>query len=228
MDIESSTLFASRIGLTLELLRANQLREEHALFIDRERIARDLHDLVIQRLFAAGLSIQGLRRETGDPLSHDRITSITEELDGCIRQLRDTIYSLQPRGLDQELLSGRILRTVQEAASAAGFLPRIQLTGPIDDAVRQEIAEQLMPVLYESVSNAIRYSGSEDIYVVLAAKEHEVVLTVRDNGSGFADPLRVSGLDNMRKRASRLGGTCVIESAPGKGTSVVWTVPTAA
>lgn len=227
VDVESSTVFASRIGLTLDLLKANQLREEHALFIDRERIARDLHDLVIQRLFAAGLNIQGLRRYASDPLCLERIAGVTEELDGCIRQLRDTIYSLQARGSDQELFSGRVLRAVQETASAAGFLPRIQLSGPVDDAVGPEIADQLLPVLHESVSNAVRHSGSEDIYVLLAAQEDEVVLTVRDNGRGFEDPQRVSGLDNMRSRASRLGGTCVIQSSPGEGTSVTWSVPTA-
>ena len=148
-------------------------------------------------------------------------------MDDCIRQLRDTIYSLQARRSGQELLSGRVLRAVQEAASAAGVLPRVQLSGPVDDAVGPEVADELLPVLHESVSNAVRHSGSEDIYVLLAAQENEVVLTVRDNGRGFKDPQRVSGLDNMRKRASRLGGTCVIESAPGEGTSVTWTVPTA-
>ena len=227
VDVESSTVFASRIGLTLDLLRANQLREEHALFIDRERIARDLHDLVIQRLFAAGLSIQGLRRYTSDPVCHGRVDSVTEELDGCIRQLRDTIYSLQARGPDQELLSGRIIRAVQEAAGAAGVLPRIQLSGPVDEAVGDEVAEQLLPVLQESVSNAVRHSGSEDIQVLLAAQEDEVVLTVRDNGCGFEDPQRVSGLANMKTLASGLGGTCVIDSTPGEGTSVTWTAPTA-
>ena len=228
VDVEQSAVFASRVGLTLELLRANQLREEHALFSDRERIARDLHDLVIQRLFAAGLSIQGLRRYTSDPVAHEsRIASVTTELDDCIRQLRDTIYSLQARNRDRELLSGRILRAVQEAASAAGFLPRIQLSGPVDDAVRDEVAEQLLPVLYESVSNAVRHSGSEDIDVLLAAQGDEVVLSVTDGGRGFEDPERVSGLENMKNRATRLGGTCIIDSAPGKGTSVTWAVPAA-
>jgi two-component system sensor histidine kinase DevS len=225
VDVESSTVFASRIGLTLDLLKANQLREEHALFIDRERIARDLHDLVIQRLFAAGLRIQGLRRHTTDPLSSERIDSVTAELDECIRQLRDTIYSLQPRGAEHELLSGRVLRVVQEAASAAGFLPSVQLTGPVDEVVGDEVAEHLLPVLSESVSNAVRHSGSEDIHILLAAQENEVVLTVRDNGRGFADPERISGLDNMSSRASRLGGTCVIDSSPGRGTTVTWMAP---
>lgn len=225
LDVEQSAVFASRIGLTLDLLKANQLREEHALFIDRERIAADLHDLVIQRLFAAGLSIQSLRRYTLDPEAHERrIATITTELDDCIHQLRDTIYSLQARQPDRELLSGRVLRAVLEAANAAGFLPRVQLSGPID-LVGDEVAEQLLPVLTESVSNAVRHSGSEDIHVLLAAKDGEVVLTVRDHGNGFENPGRVSGLDNMKNRATRLGGRCVIDSAPGKGTSVTWTVP---
>ncbi|WP_285320151.1 GAF domain-containing protein [Pseudarthrobacter sp. lyk4-40-TYG-27] len=225
LDLEQSAVFASRIGLTLELLKANQLREEHALFIDRERIAADLHDLVIQRLFAAGLSIQSLRRYTSDPDAHERrIAGITAELDDCIHQLRDTIYSLQARQPDRELLSGRVLRAVLEAANAAGFLPRVQLSGPID-LVGDEVAEQLLPVLTESVSNAVRHSGSEDIHVLLAAQDGEVVLTVRDHGNGFDHPVRVSGLENMKTRASRLGGTCIVDSAPGKGTSVVWTVP---
>ncbi|MDQ0770175.1 two-component system sensor histidine kinase DevS [Pseudarthrobacter defluvii] len=228
VDVEQSAVFASRIGLTLDLLKANQLREEHALFIDRERIAADLHDLVIQRLFAAGLSIQGLRRYTSDPAAHERrIAAVTGELDDCIHQLRDTIYSLQAREPDKELLSGRVLRAVQEAANAAGFLPRIQLSGPVDDAVGGEVAEQLLRVLQESVSNAVRHSGSEDISILLATQEDEVVLTVSDNGRGFKDPQRVSGLNNMRNRAERLGGSCVIDSTPGKGTSVTWTAPAA-
>ncbi|HKU02812.1 MAG TPA: GAF domain-containing protein [Arthrobacter sp.] len=227
VDGEQSAIFASRIGLTLDLLKANQLREEHALFIDRERIAADLHDLVIQRLFAAGLSIQGLRRYTADPPAHERrIAGITAELDDCIHQLRDTIYSLQARKPDKELLSGRVLRAVQEAANASGFLPRIQLSGPVDDAVDDEVAEQLLRVLYESVSNAVRHSGSEDIAIVLAAQDGEVVLTVRDTGRGFKDPQRVSGLTNMKNRATRLGGECIIDSVPGKGTSVTWKAPT--
>lgn len=226
VDVEQSAVFASRIGLTLDLLKANQLREEHALFIDRERIAADLHDLVIQRLFAAGLSIQGLRRYTSDPVAHERrIADITTELDDCIHQLRDTIYSLQARKPDRELLSGRVLRAVQEAANAGGFLPRIQLSGPVDDIVDEEVAEQLLPVLSESVSNAVRHSGSEEIYVLLAVQDGDVVLTVQDHGCGFADPGRISGLNNMKSRASRLGGTCTIESAPGQGTSVTWRVP---
>lgn len=224
-DVASSAVFASRMGLTLDLLQANRLREEHALFMDRERIARDLHDLVIQRLFAAGLSMQSLRRYTMDPAAHDRITSVTRELDDSIRELRDTIYSLRAREAAQELLSGRVLRTVQTAVRDADVNPTVQLSGAVDEAVPDEVAEHLLPVLSECVSNAARHSGADDISVLLAAENGRVELRVRDNGCGFENPSRVSGLDNIKHRASQLGGNCVIDSSPGKGTRVTWAVP---
>lgn len=222
-DIGSSVLFGSRIGLTLDLLKANQAREANALFTDRDRIAKDLHDLVIQRLFAAGLSIQGLRRTTSDPHSLERIRRVTTELDDCIRQLRDTIYSLQTQG--QEFVSSQVLSIVQKAAHATDFVPRVQFSGPVDDAVSEEVLEQLLPVLQESVTNAIKHSGSKDIRVLLTVHEDEVTLTVSDSGRGFEEPERVSGLGNMNDRARRLGGTCGIESTPGRGTCITWSVP---
>ncbi len=224
-EIESSAAFGSRLALTLDLLRASRLREEHTLFVDRERIARDLHDLVIQRLFAAGLNIQGLRQRTSDPVSQERMDSVTSELDDCIHQLRDTVYALESRPLGQEVLSGRILRVVQEAAQAAGFIPRIDLSGPVDDVVEGDIAEQLIPVLRESVSNAVQHSGSQEIQIRLAAQDGEVVRTVSDDGRGFANPVKTRGLDSLKNRAAGLGGTCTIDSVPGKGTVVTWTVP---
>ena len=224
-DIESSAGFCSRLALTLDLVEANRLREEYALFVDRDRIARDLHDLVIQRLFAVGLNIQGLRRQALDSSSEQRIEVATTELDGCIRQLRDTIYALQRRETGRELLSGRILRIVQEAARATGFVPEIDLDGPVDDTISDAVGQQLLPVLRESVSNAIKHSGSTEIHVHVAVTENKVVLTVRDKGRGFTDPERTSGLTNMKHRASVLGGTCTIDSTPGQGTSVIWAVP---
>ncbi|WP_235012874.1 GAF domain-containing sensor histidine kinase [Arthrobacter sp. SLBN-100] len=227
VDLELSAVYGSRIGLALDLLEANRLREEHMLFSDRDRIARDLHDLVIQRLFAAGLSMQSLRRYTEDPVAHERIASVTGELDDTIRQLRDTVYSLQARGSAQELLSSRLLRTVQKAAWQAGFNPDMELTGPIDETVTEDVAMQLVPVLTESVSNAVRHSGADSISIRVTAHRDSVVLMVRDNGCGFENPGRMGGLDNMRQRAARVGGRCVISSSPGQGTFVTWTAPVA-
>ncbi|WP_244266554.1 GAF domain-containing sensor histidine kinase [Pseudarthrobacter chlorophenolicus] len=224
-DITSSVLFASRIGLTLDLLKANEAKAENALFTDRDRIAKDLHDLVIQRLFAAGLSIQSLRRTTTDPHSLKRITIITTELDDCIRQLRDTIYSLRPRGPGKAFLSSRVLSVVHKVADATDFVPRVQFSGPVDDEISEEVLEQLLPVLQESVTNAIKHSGSKDIRVLLTVQNDAITLHVSDKGCGFYEPERISGLGNMRDRAHRLGGTCGIESIPDRGTTISWSVP---
>ncbi len=144
------------------------------LITERDRIARDLHDLVIQRLFAAGLSLQTLRHYTADQAAHERITGVTQELDGTIRDLRNTIYSLHSARRGTERLTGHVLRTVQEAARGADFAPKLQLTGPVDDAVPEAVANQLLAVLAEALSNAVRHSGADEISISLTAREGAV------------------------------------------------------
>lgn len=221
-EAESSSIFGSRIGLALDLARMNALREQDLLLSDRERIARDLHDLVIQRLFAAGLSIQSLRRFTLDPVAHERIGAVTKELDDTIRKLRDTIYSLRTAEVEREPLTGRILRVVRESSRSYGLIPKVSLDGPVD-SVKEEVAVQLLPVLSEGLSNALRHSGADEIQVSLSVDGGRVQLGIDDNGHGFSEPAKVSGLDNMRYRAGLLGGRCDIHSVPGQGTSVTWT-----
>ena len=224
-DVESSSLFASRIGLALDLVRANRLREEALLFSDRDRIARDLHDLVIQRLFAAGLSIQSLRRFASDPVAHERIAAVTSELDETIHELRDTIYSLRNGQGEKEPLTARVLRTVQEKSRNAGFTPKVVFSGPVDEEVSENLVSHLLPVLSEGLSNAIRHSGADEIHVMLSATQGQVELSISDNGRGFENPERVSGLANMRHRAALAGGSCTVDSAAGQGTRLTWTAP---
>jgi two-component system, NarL family, sensor histidine kinase DevS len=224
-DVESSTLFASRIGLALDLVRANRLREEALLFSDRDRIARDLHDLVIQRLFAAGLSIQSLRRFASDPVAHERIAAVTSELDGTIHELRDTIYSLRTGEAEKEPLTGRVLRAVQEGARNVGFTPRVVFSGPLDESVSEDLASHLLSVLSEGLSNAIRHSSADEIHVSLSAGQGHVELLISDNGRGFENPERISGLANMRDRAASVGGSCTVDSVAGQGTRLTWVAP---
>jgi two-component system sensor histidine kinase DevS len=225
-DLEYSALFGSRIGLALDLVRANQLREEHLIFADRDRIAKDLHDLVIQRLFAAGLSIQSLRRYTDNAVAHERIAAATSELDATIRELRATIYSLQDGEGGAGLLTDRALRAVQAGARDLGFTPTVQLTGPLDDTVSEELASHLLRVLSEGLSNAIRHSGAKNISISLTASPDDVELVITDDGCGFENPARISGLANMEQRAASLGGTFRTDSTPGHGTRLCWTAPT--
>jgi signal transduction histidine kinase len=221
-EVESSSLFGSRVGLALDLARVLAVREQNLLFTDRERIARDLHDLVIQRLFAAGLGIQSLRRFTLDPVAHERIAAVTLELDDTIRKLRDTIYSLRTGEEERQPLTGRILRVVQDNSRSYPVVPTVDFAGPIDDSVPENVAGQLLPVLSEGLSNAMRHSGADQIRVTVTAGPEHVELHIADNGRGFHEPDHVSGLANMRHRAELLGGTCTIMSAPGEGTQVSW------
>ncbi|WP_045731687.1 GAF domain-containing protein [Pseudarthrobacter chlorophenolicus] len=222
-EVESSALFGSRIGLALDLARVHALREQNLLFTDRERIARDLHDLVIQRLFAAGLSIQSLRRYTPDPVAHERIAAVTAELDDTIRKLRDTIYSLRTGG-NQEPLTGRILKVAEETSRGYAVVPNVAFSGPVDDTIPEDVAGHLLSVLSEGLSNAARHSGAAEIRVAVTASADDVELVISDNGCGFDEPPLTSGLANMRHRAELLGGSCSIDSEPGKGTRVRWRV----
>jgi signal transduction histidine kinase len=215
--------FAGQATLALELARQRRETEQLSLFKDRDRIARDLHDLVIQRLFAAGLSIQSLRRYTPDPVAHERIAAVTAELDDTIRKLRDTIYSLRTGG-NHEPLTGRILKVAEETSRGYAVVPNVAFSGPVDDAVHEDVAGHLLSVLSEGLSNAARHSGAADIRVAVTASPDDVELVISDNGRGFEEPALTSGLANMRHRAEMLGGSCSIDSEPGKGTRVRWCV----
>ena len=224
-DVEMASVYGSHIALALALDRIHRLREQQVVFSDRDRIARDLHDLVIQRLFAAGLSIQSLRRFGAAPSVEGRINAITDELDTSIRDLRNTIYSLRATGDDRELLSTRIMQTIQTGAKALTHAPHPTLTGAIDSLEDDVLVEHLLAVLTESLSNAVRHSGAETITVSVAVEDDALTMELADDGCGFSETGSGNGLDNMVRRAAELNGSCIITSTPGKGTSLTWTVP---
>jgi len=224
-DVEMASVYGSHIALALALDRIHRLREQQVVFSDRDRIARDLHDLVIQRLFAAGLSIQSLRRFGAAPTVEGRINAITDELDTSIRDLRNTIYSLRATGDDRELLSTRIMQTIQTGAKALTHAPHLTLTGAIDSLEDDVLVEHLLAVLTESLSNAVRHSGAETITVSVAVEDDALTMELADDGCGFSETGSGNGLDNMVRRAAELNGSCIITSTPGKGTSLTWTVP---
>jgi len=223
-DVEMGAVFGSHVALALELARVHRLREELLVFTDRDRIARDLHDLVIQRLFAAGLSVQSLNRFTNEDLALERIRAITGELDEAIRSLRDTIYSLRTGNGEAELLSGRLRRVTRSAAKTMAFTPGLNLQGPVD-SVLPEKADHVVAVVSEGLSNAIRHSGADTIEVSVSALKGRMTVLVKDNGHGLRDSPKRNGLNNMEERARMLEGTCRITSAPDAGTSLEWSVP---
>lgn len=223
-DIEMGAVFGSHVALALELSRVHRLREELLVYTDRDRIARDLHDLVIQRLFAAGLSVQSLTRFTREELALERIGTITGELDEAIRSLRDTIYSLKSGGGEAELLSGRIRRVTRSTAKSLPFTPKLTITGPLD-AVTPDTADNVVAVVSEGLSNAVRHSGADAIAVSVGVMKGRVTVVITDNGAGFTHPDKRHGLNNLVDRARMLDGECTITSAPDAGTSLQWSVP---
>ncbi|MBG6213930.1 two-component system sensor histidine kinase DevS [Cryobacterium sp. CAN_C3] len=224
-DVEMSAVFGTQVSLALELASVHRMREEQAVLGDRDRIARDLHDLVIQRLFAAGLSMQSLRRFTNDPIALDRINAVTTELDDTIRELRDTIYSLRGVAQDTGTLSSRILAVIKEGAQGLPFAPRIRLSGPIDAPLSDDLGSSVLAVISEGLSNAARHARASAIDISVDAQADRIKLVIADNGCGFSKPTRRSGLDNLKERAALLGGKFSVRSVPGEGTRLRWSAP---
>jgi signal transduction histidine kinase len=221
---EMLVTFASQAGIALELAEHRLQAERVAVFEDRDRIARDLHDLVIQRLYATGMSLQGSISMISSPEVAQRVSGAVDALDETIREIRSTIFALQSR---QEAkppsLRARILDVVDEATGTLGFPPALELDGRLDE-VPDDVGEHLLSALREALSNAARHSGASQVDVQVRAAA-DLALVVRDNGSGIKDTGRRSGLANLAQRASSLGGSFRIESIPRGGTELNWSVP---
>jgi signal transduction histidine kinase len=222
--VELIATFASQAAVALERVRAQRDRELVAVLDDRDRIARDLHDLVIQRLFATGLQLQSLSRLANRPEVQDRITAVTDDLDTTIREIRATIFELQHRP-DRSDLRADIRGLAKEYASSFGFHPRVDLRGPIDSAVPADVRSQLLAVIREALSNAARHARASEVRVGVSIASGEVKVVVADDGVGTGEAGRESGLRNIRDRASDLGGTLTIRSGEASGTELEWAVP---
>ncbi|HET9443054.1 MAG TPA: PAS domain S-box protein, partial [Acidimicrobiales bacterium] len=215
---------ADQAALGLELGRSRDDRERLMLVDDRERIARDLHDLVIQRLFAAGMRLQGVVRLSHDVEVGDRVASVVEELDETIREIRATIFALEASITPALGLRGEVLRLAEEVAEGLGFQPTFRFDGPVDAMVPDDVVPHLLAVVRETLSNAARHARATAVQVDLRVGT-DVVVVVQDDGVGLGDTTRQSGLANLRRRAENLGGTFRAASPPGGGTRVEWRVP---
>ena len=217
--------FAAQAAIALELAEHRRQAEQMAVFEDRDRIAKDLHDLVIQRLYATGMSLQGVTSLIKVPEVAERVSRSVDALDDTIREIRSAIFALQTRSeAKPAAVRARILFVAQEMGSALGFPPSLQLDGALDSVLPEEITENLLTALREALSNAARHSGASQVDVTVAADD-ELVLVVRDNGVGITPGGRRSGLRNLEERAAALGGSMVTKPADGGGTEVVWRVP---
>lgn len=215
---------ATAAGVAIENARLHERVSELAVIEDRERIARDLHDKVIQRLFATGMSLQTTARIAARPEVGARIAQAVDDLDETIREIRNTIFALHQhtrRGLRVDVFA-----LASEAHQALGFEPHVHLEGPIDSVVPEPIAADLLATLNEALSNAARHANASRVDIAISV-DSDVTLRVVDDGSGIDEsaPTTGHGLANMAVRAKERGGHFTVQRRPRGGTTLEWRVP---
>ena len=222
---EMLVTFAAQAGIGLELAEHRRDAQRLALFEDRDRIARDLHDLVIQRLFATGMSLEGTAGRTAEPEVANRIQQAVDALDTTIRDIRSAIFTLQARPLPgPQGVRARLLGVAAEMTESLGFAPSLRMDEQLDTQVPVEIADHLLAVLREALSNVARHAGASRVTVSVTAGP-ELALVVRDDGRGMGETSRRSGLANLADRADKLGGTLRVRPADSGGTELEWRAP---
>ncbi|MET8398872.1 GAF domain-containing protein [Streptomyces sp900116325] len=230
-----ATQFAAQAALALMMAEAQRDRERLAVYEDRDRIARDLHDLVIQRLFATGMMLESARRRSAVPEVQTGVGRAVDELDVTIQEIRTAIFALQQEPAEAPAgLRTRVLREINMAAVPLGFKPAHRFLGPVDSLVGELTGKNLIAALREALSNAFRHAGASRIDVVVDATatlpdgRDGVRLSVADDGVGIPEGGRRSGLRNLARRAESLGGASWFGPGiadDGGGTTVVWEAP---
>ena len=227
-DLQMARTFAEHSALAIEFARAQEARQRVAVLEDRDRIARDLHDLVIQRLFAVGLGLQSLVKLAGMGEIADRASGFIADLDQTVREVRRSIFSLHELPAGQVSLRHDLLDAVKDAAGTLGFQPRVDLTGALDSLVPDEVRPDLLAALREALSNIARhaYANTVQVEIDVDGDGRRLRLVVRDDGRGAVAGLqRHSGLANLADRAARWGGSFDVDSAHDGGFSLCWIVP---
>jgi signal transduction histidine kinase len=217
--------FAAQAAVALELADARRAAELFTVLQDRERIARDLHDLVIQRLYATGMSLQGALPMIERPELAERVSRAVDALDDTIGEIRSAIFALQARhDIKEPGFRGQILDIAAEMSGPLGFAPSLSMSGGLEERVPAGIAEQARHALREALSNAARHARASRVDVTVEVGR-DLLLVVRDDGVGLPPSTRRSGLANLAERARQLGGTLQVGPAGESGTELRWQVP---
>jgi signal transduction histidine kinase len=228
VDEELVVGLAAAAGVAIENASLHARVSELNLLEDRERIARDLHDTVIQRLFACGLSLQGTARLVKDPAVGARIEKVVEDLDDTVKQIRTSIFGLEASRASIGGVRDRVLTLAREATGPLGFRPDVVFEGPVDSVVSDAVAADLTAALREALSNVARHAGATRVTVELVVGQ-DIRLRVVDDGSGpppgdAAGPGR--GLGNLAHRAEAHGGSFELRPVrEGTGSEAEWWVP---
>jgi signal transduction histidine kinase len=224
-EVEELASFAAQATVALELAQRRRDAERTSVYADRDRIARDLHDLVIQRLFATGMQLEGVVRQIEDPVPQGRVRQAVDDLDETIREIRSSIYALShDQHLESASLRVRLLNVVDDAEEVLGFPPTLRLSGLLDTTVPAEKAEHLMSVLREALSNVAKHAGASRVSVEVEVFK-DIVVRVVDDGRGIEPGGRRSGLSNLHDRAALMGGAFEVKPGAVHGTELTWRVP---
>ncbi|MEV4649425.1 GAF domain-containing protein [Saccharopolyspora sp. NPDC049357] len=231
--VDVLTSFAAQAGLALVLAEGSTARQRIAVYQERERIARDLHDVIVQRLYAAGVQLDVLQRRVAgslDTADADRLAETVEQIDQAIAEVRATARTL--RSADPETptqapaLDDSIRSEVQIAGELLGRPPKLEIDGDLTD-VPVPVADHARAALREALSNVVRHSGARTVLVRVRRSEPGLRLQVVDDGCGIPRDVSKRGLRNLEERAAAAGGRCTLTSSPDSGTTVTWEVPLA-
>ncbi len=208
--------------------RLEEQERELRLISDRERIGRDLHDTVIQRLFATGLLLQSASALITNDAARQRVEKAVDELDVTIRQIRTAIFEIEsPEAHQLDSVRTAVVERVRDTGALLGFQPRVVFSGAVDSNVAGDVVDHLLATLQESLSNVVRHASARSVEVHVTV-DNDVILRVRDDGVGIRKDQWGSGglgLANMRARAERLGGSFSIVARQTGGTDLEWRVP---
>ena len=224
-DVDLAGSFAEQAALALEVSRARSAGERRSLSEDRDRIARDLHDVVIQRLFAIGLQLDHASTTVSDPETVGLLTRAVDDLDLSIKDIRTSIFKLQQN--ESGSLRAGVHELVEEYAAVLGYAPSVVVRGPIDHAVSGSCRADALAVLREALSNVARHASASAIEVSVSVTDTHLSLVVSDDGVGLPAERSESGLLNARARAHERDGELVVGRRLPRGTRFAWTVPLA-
>lgn len=224
-DVDMAGGFAEQAALALELAEARADQQRLSALEDRDRIGRDLHDHVIQRLFASGLGAQSLVDKSHEPAVRDGLNQIIVELTATIRQIRGTIFALREPSSQVPSVRRLVSLLVAQLTPVLGFRPDVHLAGPLDTLVGEAVLGDVEAVLREAMTNISRHAGASAASVTLQVDSRLLVVTVSDNGRGAGAATRRSGLANLSARAEQHGGSLTIDTAPEGGLRLTWTIP---
>jgi signal transduction histidine kinase len=222
-ELQLVSTFADQAALALQRAETQSTRRELEVLADRDRIARDLHDHVIQRLFAVGLALNGIQRRVKPPELAGRVNIQINELDQIIRDIRTVIFDLQTEPDDAPRLRTQLNGTIAELTGDTALRTLVRISGPLD-AVPAPLARDAQAVVREGISNTVRHANAHELTITISVDDN-LTITITDDGDGIPETTARSGLHNLTQRAGRAGGSCTVTRAAAGGTRLTWTAP---